>query len=83
MAFVILGLSIICGLASLICWIITLTKIFPESIGKGIFGIICALYAFIWAWQNKDRAGTTVVYAWTAAILFNILLNIAARTLLS
>jgi hypothetical protein len=41
------------------------------------------LYAFIWAWQNKDRAGTTVVYAWTAAILFNILLNIAARTLLS
>ena len=44
------------GLGSLVCLIIVLTKLFPaEGTGKGILGILCALYTFIWGWQHKDE----------------------------
>ena len=75
MAFLILGLVGMCSLACLVCWIITLVKMFTESIGKGIFGLICGIYAFIWAWQNKSDLGP-VPAIWTVALLAGIALRV-------
>ena len=38
------------SVVSLVCWIMTLIKIFKVNIGLGILGIICGLFAFIYGW---------------------------------
>lgn len=78
MAFLLIGVSALCGLASLVCWILVLIKVFPESIGKGILALICPLYAFIWGWQNKETVGQQVMMGWTIAIIVNIIIRVAA-----
>jgi len=83
MGFLILGLAGLCSIVSIVCWIIVLIKIFGESVGKGILGLICALYAFIWGWQNKDQVGGNVMMAWTAAFIIGIILNVLARSMTS
>ena len=75
--FLLLGLSILASIGSIVCWIIVLTKMFPESVGKGIFGIICGLYAFIWGWQNKSDGLQKIMPIWTACIILGIILNVA------
>lgn len=63
------------GIGSLICLIIVLTKLFPAGgVGKGVLGLICALYAFIWGWQNKDSEElNTVMIIWSIIFAVNIL----------
>jgi hypothetical protein len=75
-------LSIPFTLANLGCLIFVLTKLFPtEGAGKGILGIICGLYTFVWGWQNKDAHNLdTVMKVWTGCILVNIVLNVVAQS---
>jgi hypothetical protein len=72
------GLSLVVSLGSLVCLIMVLIKMFPaEGTLKGILGIICSLYAFIWGWINKDRYGLkNVMIVWTALIVVAIVLNV-------
>jgi hypothetical protein len=71
----------IAGLASLVCFIMVLIKLF-QARGPlhGILGIICSIYTFIWGWMNADRnRNREVMTAWTAAIVAGIVFNILAR----
>ena len=72
---------VIIGLANLVCLVLVLMKMFPaEGALKGILGIICSLYAFIWGWQNADRFGLrNVMIAWTVGIVLSIVANFAVQ----
>ena len=75
------GLSLITGLVSLVCWVMVLIKMFGDEVnggvGKGIGGVICGLYAFIWGWQNVNtHDNKPVMLAWTAAFIGSIILNV-------
>jgi hypothetical protein len=69
----------IVGLLSFGCLVFVLTKMYPkEGVGKTILGFICAIYAFIWGWQNiknEDAMFKNVMYAWTGIVLLNIILS--------
>lgn len=67
-------LQIIGGIGSLICFVMVLLKMFPaEGTLKGILGVICSLYAFIWGWMNAGRFNLqNVMYGWTGAIVVAI-----------
>ena len=63
-------MQIIASLASvgsLICWIMTLIKMFQnDKILLAILGILCPLWAFIWGWMNKDKAAhPKLMLIWT------------------
>ncbi len=77
MAFV----GILASLVSLVCLVLVLVKMFPkEGVLKGILGIICGLYAFIWGWQHKDElANKNIMPVWTGAIVLGLIANLAAR----
>lgn len=70
-------LALLVGLGSIICWIIVLIKLFQnEGALKGILGVICGLFAFIWGWMNADRLGIrNIMLIWTALILISLILN--------
>ena len=72
-------LAILVGLGSLICFIIVLIKLFQtEGALKGILGLICSLYTFIWGWINADRLGIkNIMLIWTLLIIVSIILNVA------
>ncbi len=66
----------IAGIVSLVCWIMILIKIFNESIGLGILGIICGLFAFVYGWVKvKEYNCKNVMMAWTAAFIVTIVAN--------
>ena len=69
-----LPIALICGLVSLVCWIMVLVKIFQSgSIGLGIVGIICPLFAFIYGWMKADEFGIrNVMVAWSVCIAINL-----------
>jgi hypothetical protein len=75
-------LSILVSLGLVVCWIIVLTKLFPaEGALKGILGILCGIYAFIWGWQNADRFQIkNVMIAWSILWVLSIIVNIAVRS---
>ncbi len=79
---VLLILSVIVGLASLVCWIMVLIKMFSaEGALKGILGIICGLYAFIWGWMNSSRFNLkSVMIVWSICIVVSIILNAIAAS---
>ena len=83
MESVVAGVSCLTSVVSLVCWIMVLIKMFSaEGIGKGIFGIICSLYALIWGWQNAETENIKpVMIVWTLMILFNIIGSVAAGAL--
>jgi hypothetical protein len=68
------------GLGSLICLIIVLIKLFPaEGALKGIFGIFCGIYTFIWGWQNVDRYNLkNVMMIWSVCFVVSIVTRLAA-----
>jgi hypothetical protein len=55
------------SLVNLILFIIVLIKIFQyDGIGRGILGILCSLYTFIWGWLNaKQYELTPLMLLWT------------------
>lgn len=80
-------IGILSGVVSIgigICWILVLIKMFTDKENggpvKGILGIVCGLYAFIWGWQNNARHNLkTVMNAWTALFIVAIVLQIVMR----
>ena len=72
-------LAMLVGLGSLICFIIVLIKLFQnEGALKGILGLICGIYTFIWGWMNADKLGIkNIMMIWTALILISLVLNFA------
>jgi peptidoglycan/LPS O-acetylase OafA/YrhL len=73
-------LGLVTGLISFVCLIIVLTKLFPaEGVLKGIFGLICGIYALIWGWQNADRYNLkNVMVIWSVAVVIGIIVRVAA-----
>jgi hypothetical protein len=68
----------IVGLVNLGCFIFVLIKMFPaEGALKGILGIICSLYAFIWGWQHASEYENmrNVMIVWTVCIVLGIVLQ--------
>jgi hypothetical protein len=68
---------------SFIAWIagiVVLVKLFQqEGFLKGLLGLICMIYTFIWGWQNikrEDLQLKTWMYVWTGAIVLGIILNV-------
>ena len=72
-------LAMLVGIGSLICFIIVLIKLFQnEGALKGILGLICGLYTFIWGWMNSDRLGIrNIMLIWSILILVSLVLNFA------
>ena len=70
-------------LVALVCGIFVLVKLFEkEGVLKGILGLICLLYTYIWGWMHiKDESLNikTWMYVWTAAIVLGIILNVMAQ----
>jgi hypothetical protein len=72
-------IGIIGALASLVCWIIVLIKLFQEK-GPlhGVLGILCGLYPFIWGWMNVNRLGIMMwMVIWSVAIVLSAVGNAA------
>ena len=59
------------NLVILILFVMVLIKIFQyDGIGKGILGIFCSLYTFIWGWLNaKQYEFTPLMLLWTFLII--------------
>ncbi|MFN0088479.1 MAG: hypothetical protein ACKVX9_24020 [Blastocatellia bacterium] len=75
---VLLGLlSIVLGIATFVCWILVLIKMFQnEGPLHGIIGIICSIYALIWGWMNADRLNIrNIMTIWTGTIVVGLFLN--------
>jgi hypothetical protein len=70
-------LAMLVGIGCLICFIIVLIKLFQnEGALKGILGLICGLYTFIWGWMNSDRLGIrNIMMIWTLLIIIQLVLN--------
>ncbi|MBN1954549.1 MAG: hypothetical protein JW900_05805, partial [Anaerolineae bacterium] len=70
-------LSAIVGLATFVFFVIVLIKLFQkEGALKGILGIICALYTFIWGWMKHKELGITQIMAiWTVLIIIGMILS--------
>jgi hypothetical protein len=62
------------SIASLVCWIIILVKMFQRAgVLQGILGIICGLWAFIWGWMNVNEHGQKpVMIVWSICFVINI-----------
>ena len=71
------------GIGSFIAFvagIFVLVKLFQtEGVMKGVLGLICMLYTFIWGWQNigkEELKLKTWMYVWSGAIVLGIVLNV-------
>ncbi len=73
-------LGMIFGIGSLVCWIMTLIKMFQnENVGLAILGIICPLWAFIWGWMNAAKHNhKKIMMIWTACWILGMIFNIAS-----
>jgi hypothetical protein len=71
----ILGLVALVG--CVICWIIVLIKIFQnDGALKGILGLICSLFAFVWGWMNSSRLGVkNIMIIWTLLLIIYLILG--------
>jgi hypothetical protein len=75
-------LGTIGSLIAFVCGIMVLVKLFQqEGALKGILGLICMLYTYIWGWQNIKKEELKLknwMYVWTGAIVLGIVLNIVS-----
>ncbi len=71
-------ISYILSAVSFIVGILVLIKLFKrEGILKGILGLICMLYTFIWGWMHaKDENISTLMIVWTSVIIISIIISI-------
>ncbi len=72
-------LGIIFGIGSLVCWIMTLIKMFQkDNVGLAILGIICPLWAFIWGWMNAAKYDhKKIMMIWTGCVVLGTIFNVA------
>lgn len=76
MTFLLAPIAIAAGVASLVCWVIVLIKMFPASVITGICGLVCPLYALYWGASNQDAQGLRkVMLIWGIAIVINLLMR--------
>jgi hypothetical protein len=70
-------LGMLLSLGSLVCFIIVLIKLFQnEGALKGILGLICGLYTFIWGWMNATKLGIkNIMMIWTVLLILSIVIN--------
>jgi hypothetical protein len=75
-------LSAIVGIATFVLFILVLIKLFQnEGTGKGILGLICGLYTFIWGWmKHKELDITKIMIAWSALIVLSMILSTLAQS---
>ncbi len=66
------------GALAFVAGIVVLIKLFQkEGILKGILGLICMLYTYIWGWLNAKNESLNLknwMYIWTAAIVLGFFL---------
>ncbi len=72
-------LGIILSIGGLVCWIITLIKMFQkDNVGLAILGIICPLWAFIWGWLNAAKHDhKKIMMIWTACWILSMIFTAA------
>lgn len=72
-------LMILLIVANVACAIIVLIKLFQnEGALKGILGLICGLYTYIWGWMNAGRLNLrNIMIIWTIIIILQIIVNVA------
>ncbi len=70
-------ISWIAGAVSFIVGIVVLIKLFQkEGVLKGILGLICMLYTYIWGWMHaKEQNLTTMMWVWTAVIIISVIIS--------
>ncbi|MBN2147223.1 MAG: hypothetical protein JW726_07535 [Anaerolineales bacterium] len=60
--------------------IMVLVKLFQkEGLVKGILGLICMLYTFVWGWQNIKNEALNLkmwMYIWSGAIVLGLILSV-------
>jgi hypothetical protein len=70
------------GVVAFVAGIAVLIKLFQkEGVMKGILGLICMLYTFIWGLQNmknEELKLKTWMYVWIAGIVVGLIINFAA-----
>jgi hypothetical protein len=68
------------GLLAFVAGIVVLVKLFQtEGVVKGILGLICMLYTYIWGWQHINQEELklkTWMYVWTGAIILGFILSL-------
>lgn len=80
-------LSGICGVVSLVVFIMVLIRIFKDKekngVLHGIIGIVtCGLWAFIWGWvRHASLEIKTHMIIWSACIGINIVIQILMITM--
>jgi hypothetical protein len=69
------------GLVIFVVGIVVLIRLFKkEGVLKGILGIICMLYTFIWGWMHrKEEHIENLMYVWTGLWVLGILLSVLAN----
>ena len=69
-------LALLALIGCVICWILVLIKIFQnDGALKGILGLICSLFAFIWGWMNAGRLNIkNIMLAWTVLLILYAIL---------
>ncbi|MFN2499013.1 MAG: hypothetical protein ABR557_08020 [Pyrinomonadaceae bacterium] len=72
-------IALLVFLGCVICYIVVLIKLFQnEGLVKGILGIICGLFTFIWGWMNADRYGIkNIMMIWSLLLIIAIIMNFA------
>lgn len=71
------ALGMVLVLGCVILQIIVLIKLFQnEGVLKGILGLICGLYTFIWGWMNATRLNIkNIMIIWTILLILTIVIN--------
>ena len=68
---------------ALVAGIFVLIKLFQkEGALKGILGLICMIYTYIWGWMHVKDTSLDLkkwMWIWTGAIVLGIILNIIAQ----
>lgn len=63
------------AIASFVCWIMVLIKMFQtEKPLIGVLGILCGLWAFIWGWMKAGTLGLKkIMLIWSACFVLTII----------
>ncbi len=71
------ALGMLLSLGCLICFVIVLIKLFQnEGALKGILGLICGLYTFIWGWMNSSKLNIrNIMLIWTILLILAAIVN--------
>ena len=70
-------LALVALIGCVICWIIVLIKIFQnDGALKGIIGLLCSLFAFIWGWMHANRLGVKqIMMIWTVLLILYVVFS--------